>query len=310
MSGLPLPSREGVGDADGLSPAERRKFARIACPPDASVRLRAGMSARLLDVGLGGALVESSARIVLGSVYATMFVAPDVAFRAQGRIVRAFVAGVKRSEGGTSLLYRAGLEFGQLSPEEAGTLDTFVTAALRSMPGETTAPSAHTITVRFPQTWAVARKNGAVVAKAPRSQSYVFVGAPQIAAGSNLGERACNSMREAGFSALHGQPAEINGLPAFVGFYTGRLRDLGAVIVEAAHIELNRQTYVIAGVAPWTDYDAVRQEFFTTINSFGGQPEESDACVVAPSSEPASSLAAVLNFPASPAHGRLRQNVA
>jgi hypothetical protein len=266
------------------------------------------MSARLVDVGLGGALVESSRRIVLGSVHATMFVTPDIAFRAEGRIVRAFVAGVTRGDGGgTSLIYRAGLEFGQLSPAEAGALDTFLTAALGA--ASTPAPAERTATIRFPQAWPVTRKNGAMIAKAPRSQSYVFVGAPQIVAGSNLDERACASMREAGFSALHGQPAEINGLPAFVGFYTGRLHDIGVVIVEAAHIALNERTYLIAGVAPWTDYDTVRHEFFTTINSFASQVEESDTCVVALSTEPAAPLATVLNFPAS-LLDKLHQNVA
>jgi hypothetical protein len=267
------------------------------------------MSARLVDVGLGGALVESSARIVLGAVHATLFVAPDIAFRAQGRIVRAYVAGVTSADGGTSLLYRAGLEFGQLAPPEAETLNAFVTAALRGTPASTPAPAERTATVRFPQAWAVTRKNGAVVAKAPHSQSYMFIGAPQIAAGSDLTESARASMREAGFSPLHGQPAEINGLPAFVGFYTGRLHDLGDVIVEAAHVVLNEHSYVIAGVAPWTEYDTVRHEFFTTINSFGDQSEGSDACIAAPSSEPSAPLATVLNFPTATG-GKLHQNVA
>ncbi len=67
-----------------------------------------------------------------GAVHATMFVSPEVAFRAHAHIVRAYVAGVTRDEsGGTSLLYRAGLEFGPMSAVEAGTLGTFVTAALR-----------------------------------------------------------------------------------------------------------------------------------------------------------------------------------
>ncbi len=303
MSGSLLPRRKDVED-------ERRKFARIACPPDASVRLRAGMSARLVDVGLGGALVESSARIVLGSVYATMFVAPDIAFRAQGRIVRAFVAGVTSGGGSTSLLYRAGLEFGQLTPAEAGTLGTFVSAALRSTPASAPVRAERTVSVRFPQAWAVARNNGALVAKAPHSQSYMFIGAPQTVPGTDLAECARTSMREAGFSALHGQPAEINGLPAFVGFYTGRLHDVGIVVVEAAHIVLDQHTYVVAGVAPWGDYDAVRHEFFATINSFASQTDASDASIVASLSEPASPLATVLNFPTAAAQGKLRQNVA
>jgi hypothetical protein len=240
-----------------------------------------------------------------------MFVAPDIAFRAQGRIVRAFVAAVKSGDGGgTSLLYRAGLEFGQLTPAEAGTLSEFVAAAIRSTPAATPAPAEPTVTVRFPHAWPVDRKNGALVAKAPQSQSYMFIGTPQIAGGSDLGERARASMLEAGFSALHGQAAEINGLPAFVGFYTGRLEDLGVVVVEAAHIVLKEHTYLVAGVAPWTEYETVRHEFFNTINSFGGPAKESDACVVASSSEPASQSATVLNFPGASALGKLRQNVA
>ena len=80
---------------------------------------------------------------------------------------------------------------------------------------------------------------------------------------------------------LHCQRAEINGLAACIGFYTGWLDDLGAVIVEAAHVGLGNQTYLIAGVAPWAGYETVRQEFFATINSFGGQPAADGARIVA-----------------------------
>jgi hypothetical protein len=247
------------------------------------------MSARLLDLGLGGALVESSTRIVLGSVNATMFVAPDIAFRAHAHIVRAFVAGVTRVEsGGTSLLYRAGLEFGPLSPAEAGALGTFVSTALRTTPPTAPPPPDQLVSIRFPPGWAVSRRKGAVVARAPHEQSYVFLGAPQGPEGRDLSEVARASMDEAGFSLLHGQPAEINRLPAWIGFYTGRLHDLGIVIVEAAHVVLNGHTYVIAGVASWAAYETVRHEFFAAINSFGGQPAVDGACIVtAPSSRPA-----------------------
>jgi hypothetical protein len=301
-------SRSAREDAVDESPANRRRFARIACPPDASVRLRAGMSARLVDVGLGGALVESSARIVLGSVHATMFVAPDIAFRAQAQIVRAFVASVSRVENGSStIVYRAGLEFDPLSPAEAGTLGTFLSKALATMPspqGAVLQPIAaaapdRSLSIRFPHTWAVSRKSGAVVAKAPDSPSYMFLGAPQSAlGGGDLGERARQSMHDAGFSLLHGQAAEINGLPAWVGFYSGRLHDLGEVIVEAAHVVLNDHTYLVAGVAPWAAYEAVRHDFFATINSFGGQ-EQIDGTFMPP--PPPSRLAAVFDFAAASA---------
>ena len=57
-------------------------------------------------------------------------------------------------------------------------------------------------------------------------------------------------MEAAGFTALHGQASTINSRPAWVGFYTGRLQDLGAVVVEAAHVVLGDQVYLVAGVTP------------------------------------------------------------
>ena len=268
------------------SAADRRRFVRIACPPDASVRLRTGTSARLLDLGLGGALVESSTRLTPGAVNATMFVSPDVAFRARGHIVRAFVAGITREEnGGTSLIYRAGLEFGPMPATEAGTLGAFVSSALRSEPiGALAAPEPH-VSIRLPQGWAINRKQGALVARAPDSPRFIVLGAPDNCSESPLDEAARKSMHGAGFSALHGQAAEINGLHAWVGFYTGRLQDLGVVIVEAAHVVQDGRIYVIAGVAPWAAYETARHEFFDVINSFGSDPgAEGVQLVPAPSS--------------------------
>jgi hypothetical protein len=260
--------------AAAVIPSDRRRFVRIACPPDASVRLRTGTSARLLDLGLGGALVESSTRLTPGVVTATMFVSPDVAFRARANIVRAFVAGVTREEcGDTSLLYRAGLEFGPMAATEAGTLGTFVTAALRTAAPCT--PAEHpqrTISIRFPQGWAVSRKQGAVVARAPDGPRFILLGAPQNRPDADLGDVARRSMQDAGFSALHGQASTINGRQAWVGFYTGRLPDIGAVVVEAAHIVLGEQVYLVAGVTPFAGYETARHDFFAAISSFGAEP--------------------------------------
>ena len=254
-------------------PSDRRRFVRIACPPDASVRLRAGSSARLVDLGLGGALVESPTRIMPGSVHATMFVSPEVAFRAHAHIVRAYVARVTRDEnGGTSLLYRAGLEFGPMSAVEAGTLGTFVTAALRTAETSTPADPQRTVSIRFPQGWAVSRKQGAVVARAPDGPRFIVLGAPQSRTDLDLEETARRSMEAAGLSALHGQASTINSRPAWVGFYTGRLQDLGVVVVEAAHVVLGDQVYLVAGVTPLAAYETARHEFFASISSFGSEP--------------------------------------
>jgi len=228
------------------------------------------MSARLLDLGLGGALVESSERITPGAVNATLFVSPDVAFRARAHIVRAFVVGVTRDEdGATSLVYRAGLEFGPMSAAEAGTLGTFVTAALRASQAAAETVE-QKVSIRFPQGWTVSRTRDAIVARSPEASRFIFLGAPQSQANGDLAETARSSMRQVGFSPLHGQATTINGQDAWVGFYTGRLHDVD-VIVEAAHVKLEGRTYLIAGVAPWSAYEEVRHEFFTTISSFGGQ---------------------------------------
>jgi PilZ domain len=273
--------------AAATDPSERRRFVRIACPPDASARLRAGTSARLLDLGLGGALVESTTRLTPGTVNATMFVSPDVAFRARAHIVRAFVVGVTRDEdGGTSLLYRAGLEFGPMSAVEAGTLGTFVTTALRTAAPCT--PAEHpqrTISIRFPHGWAVSRKQGAVVARAPDGPRFIILGAPQSRSDLDLGETARRSMQNAGFSSLHGQASTINNRPAWVGFYTGRLQDLGVVVVEAAHIVLGDHVYLVAGVTPFASYETARHDFFAAISSFGSESGVDDVQLVpAPSS--------------------------
>ena len=97
----------------------------------------------------------------------------------------------------------------------------------------------------------------------------MFLGAPRCQPDGELAELARASMLEGGFSALHGQATTLNGLEAFVGFYNGRLRNLGVVIVEAAHVRVDGYTYLVAGVAPWSAYESVRHEFFATISSFG-----------------------------------------
>lgn len=263
---------------------------RIACPPDASVRLRAGSSARLVDLGMGGALVESTTRIMPGSVHATMFVSPDVAFRAHAHIVRAWVAKVTRDEnGGTSLLYRAGLEFGPMSAVEAGTLGTFVTASLRTAEPSVPADTQRTVSIRFPQGWAVSRKQGAVVARAPDGPPrFVVLGAPQSRTDLDLGETARRSMEAAGFASLHGQASTINDRPAWVGFYTGSVQDLGVVVVEAAHVVIGDQVYLVAGVTPLAAYETARHEFFAAISSFGSEPgTEGVQLLTAPSSRTA-----------------------
>jgi hypothetical protein len=276
-----------------LTPTDRRRHTRFACPTEASARLQPGISVRVLDLGLGGAFVEASTRLVPGSMTAVMFDAPDVAVRVRARIKRVIVSGARVVGGETSLLYRAGLEFGRLSPSEACAVETLVSGVARatgggsatSAPDVQPAPTAvhpdRPVFIRFPPGWAMTTRKRAVVARAPEQRGHLFLGAPLRQVSGDLCEFARASMHEAGFSALHCQPAEINGLAGCIGFYTGWLDDVGGVMIEAAHVVLSNQTYVIAGVAPWATYETVRHEFFATINSFGGQPAADGVCLLA-----------------------------
>jgi predicted Zn-dependent protease len=156
-----------------------------------------------------------------------------------------------------------------MSSDEAGTLGTFVSAALRDGSPTLQEPIERNVTIRFPQGWAISRKRDTVIARSPEASRFMFLGAPQCQPDSDLADLARSSMLEGGFNALHGQATTLNGHEAFVGFYTGTLCDVGVVIVEAAHVRVDGFTYLVAGVAPWSAYETVRHEFFATISSFG-----------------------------------------
>jgi hypothetical protein len=288
----------GSGNQMGreFTPRDRRRFPRFSCLPDASVGLQRGVRARLLNLGPGGALVESAMRLLPGSVTALRFDARAIAL-SKARISRAFVSGFARAlKGEVAPLYRAGLEFEPLSASEIAALSAFISGAASpapSLPEETPAAAGtagpvsstsnqagRSVSIRFPPGWTLIWKKSAVVARAPNERGYVFLGSPQASPSGDLCEVACASMEAAGFSTLHCEPADINGLRACIGFYSGWLQDVGAALVEAAYVVLNNQAYLIAGVAPWASYEKVRHEFFATINSFGRLPAADDASIL------------------------------
>lgn len=274
---------------------DRRRYPRFECLPEASVGLQRGVRARLLNLGPGGALVESALRLLPGSVTAIRFEARAIAV-SKARISRAFVSGFARAiKGEVSPLYRAGLEFETLSAAEVSALSTFISGAA-SPPSATlgaqtgavsgapvsTANATRPVSIRFPPGWTLTWKKSAVVARAPGERGYVLLGSPQAPPSGDLCDFARVSMESAGFSVLHIEPADINGLGACIGFYSGWLEDVGAVLVEAAYVLLDNHAYLIAGVAPWGSYEKVRHEFFATINSFGRLSAAEDASIVQP----------------------------
>ena len=123
-----------TAEAGAPAPDDRRRFPRIAPPPEASLRLQQGVPARLLDLGLGGALIESVARLVPGAVTAVTLSAGDIDLRARARVRRASITGsVLAPQGERVLLYRAGLEFDALSSADLNAVKAVLSGAERAV---------------------------------------------------------------------------------------------------------------------------------------------------------------------------------
>jgi predicted Zn-dependent protease len=74
-------------------------------------------------------------------------------------------------------------------------------------------------------------------------------------------------MAAAGWRQVSGEATRINGLDAYVGLYEG-VSGNTRIAVQAAHIRAGDQTYVIAGVAPASEFQAARSTFSNAIGTF------------------------------------------
>jgi predicted Zn-dependent protease len=88
------------------------------------------------------------------------------------------------------------------------------------------------------------------------------------AQGSSLDTIAAGSMTKAGFTRLGGENTRLNGIPAYVGVYDGTTQDGQALRVRAAHIRLERQVLLLAGIASQSRYPQAEQAFAESIRSF------------------------------------------
>jgi len=86
--------------------------------------------------------------------------------------------------------------------------------------------------------------------------------------GRDIEDIALRSMAAAGLRAVSGSQTTIHGLDAFVGTYQGALQNAGRVTVRAAHVVLDRDVYLLAGIAPPESYDRVEPAFAKSIESF------------------------------------------
>ena len=119
----------------------------------------------------------------------------------------------------------------------------------------------------FPEGWEIQNSAQQVAAKAPGADVFMILQLVQNPQGRNLQEIAINSMRSAGFSAVEGARATVNGIEAFIGLYQGQSQE-GTVGARAAHIAYDQKVYIIVGLAPADVFRQADNAFTSSIRSF------------------------------------------
>jgi predicted Zn-dependent protease len=120
--------------------------------------------------------------------------------------------------------------------------------------------------VRFPQGWDVINTDEQVAARQNETSNVAMI--LELAPGSGPVQQAGPAqMAAAGWRQVSGQATRINGLDAYVGLYEG-VSGNTRIAVQAAHIRAGDQTYVIAGVAPASEFQGARSTFSNSIGTF------------------------------------------
>jgi len=121
----------------------------------------------------------------------------------------------------------------------------------------------------FPEGWKIENGKQQVTAR-PADIRDAMMSLEQVPdpQGSALETIAAESMRKAGFTRLGGESTRLNGIPAYVGVYDGQTQDGQAVRVRAAHIRLERQVLLLAGIASQARFPQAERMFAESIRSF------------------------------------------
>ena len=133
------------------------------------------------------------------------------------------------------------------------------------------------IGVKFPDGWELTNTPEAVMAQEPGTQHFMVLQEaqlPTVRQGSGgqaarpIGEAAIEAMRKAGYASVDGTMQRINGNDAYVGLYRGNAKDVGKVMMRAAHIAVGRQLYVVAGFAPEAEFSLVDRDIQPALQTF------------------------------------------
>lgn len=129
------------------------------------------------------------------------------------------------------------------------------------------------IGLTFPDGWELTNSASAVLAQEPGTQHFMVLQEVEQPGqlrqgGRSLGDAAVAAMRRSGYTAVDGQLERVNGNDAYVGLYRGTAKDVGKVLMRAAHISIGRQMYVVAGFAPEAEFPLVDREIMPSVQSF------------------------------------------
>jgi predicted Zn-dependent protease len=124
------------------------------------------------------------------------------------------------------------------------------------------------IGLEFPEGWDVVNSEASVMAREPGTDHYMLLQQVAQPRGKTLEDVARAAMRSAGYTEIEGGSDRLSGMNAYVGVYRGKVRDVGAVRMRAAHVEMGRQVFVVAGFAPDKEFDHVDALVQPAITSF------------------------------------------
>ena len=121
----------------------------------------------------------------------------------------------------------------------------------------------------FPEGWKVENGKQQVTARPAESRDAMMsLELVPDAQDSSLDTIAAGSMSKAGFTRLSGENTRLNGISAYVGVYDGQTQNGQALRVRAAHIRLERQVLLLAGIASQSSYPQAERAFAESIRSF------------------------------------------
>ena len=122
--------------------------------------------------------------------------------------------------------------------------------------------------VTFPDGWELTNTSQAVLAQEPGTDHYMVLQEVEQPRNRSIGDAAVAAMRQAGYSVVDGRIDRINGNEAHIGLYRGEAKDVGKVLMRAAHIAIGRQLYVVAGFAPEKEFERVDKDILPAVQTF------------------------------------------